>query len=224
LGEYSTLTILERAKNKIGVQKMNKKNLFKALTTSAFVAMAFLTTGTANAMAVSGNFGASGYDVINFSVATPGTVDLQYTGGYSDPTFSLFNGSGAHLITNDEDLDKNSLYPHITQTLGAGNYSLLVSYCCANANYVGSEGSSTSLWDGYNNGSYSIGGTGTLSGMQAYLDLHYFDESSFYAAGSSYSLTVSDNVQVGAVPVPAAAWLLGSGLLGLVGVARRKAA
>lgn len=30
--------------------------------------------------------------------------------------------------------------------------------------------------------------------------------------------------QVSSVPVPAAAWLLGSGLLGLVGVARRKAA
>lgn len=28
--------------------------------------------------------------------------------------------------------------------------------------------------------------------------------------------------QVSAVPIPAAAWLLGSGLLGLVGVARRK--
>lgn len=205
---------------------MNKKNLFKALKTSAFVAMTFLTTGTANAMAVSGNFGASGYDVINFSVATPGTVDLQYTGGYFDPTFSLFNGSGAHLITNDDDYDNNNnkAYSRITQDLGAGNYSLLVSYCCANANYVGSEGSLTSLWDGYNNGSYSIGGTGTLSGMQAYLDLHYFDESSFYAAGSSYSLTVSDNAQVGAVPVPAAAWLLGSGLLGLVAVARRKEA
>ena len=33
-----------------------------------------------------------------------------------------------------------------------------------------------------------------------------------------------DNVSVSAVPVPAAVWLFGSGLLGLVGVARRKKA
>jgi hypothetical protein len=31
-----------------------------------------------------------------------------------------------------------------------------------------------------------------------------------------------DNLNVSAVPVPAAAWLFGSGLLGLVGVARRR--
>jgi len=30
-------------------------------------------------------------------------------------------------------------------------------------------------------------------------------------------------LNVGAVPVPAAVWLFGSGLLGLIGVARRKA-
>jgi hypothetical protein len=31
-----------------------------------------------------------------------------------------------------------------------------------------------------------------------------------------------DNVNVESVPIPAAAWLLGSGLLGLAGVARRQ--
>lgn len=38
---------------------------------------------------------------------------------------------------------------------------------------------------------------------------------------SSYSMTVASTVAT--VPVPAAAWLFGSGLLGLVGIARRKA-
>lgn len=38
------------------------------------------------------------------------------------------------------------------------------------------------------------------------------------------TMATPTNTAVAAVPVPAAAWLLGSGLLGLVGVARRKAA
>lgn len=38
----------------------------------------------------------------------------------------------------------------------------------------------------------------------------------------SFGLTRTQNIGPSAVPVPAAAWLFGSGLLGLVGVARRK--
>ena len=48
------------------------------------------------------------------------------------------------------------------------------------------------------------------------------------AAASCVSDTFLDNItitaDVSAVPIPAAAWLFGSGLLGLVGVARRKTA
>lgn len=40
---------------------------------------------------------------------------------------------------------------------------------------------------------------------------------------SSYNFSI-DNVTISSVPVPAATWLLGSGLLGLAGVARRKEA
>lgn len=54
----------------------------------------------------------------------------------------------------------------------------------------------------------------------------------FFASGNTFgnvsgvahssSAVWFDNVNVNAVPVPAAAWLFGSGLLGLVGIARRK--
>ncbi|BAN34617.1 hypothetical protein SCD_n00775 [Sulfuricella denitrificans skB26] len=48
-------------------------------------------------------------------------------------------------------------------------------------------------------------------------------QDNFYNGASMYALAVRDG-QVATVPVPAAAWLLGSGLLSLVGVALRKAA
>ena len=40
--------------------------------------------------------------------------------------------------------------------------------------------------------------------------------------GVIYELHMTGTIEAGAVPVPAAVWLFGSGLLGLVGVARRK--
>lgn len=45
-----------------------------------------------------------------------------------------------------------------------------------------------------------------------------------FNAGFNGTATVTNMTMPATVPVPAAAWLLGSGLLGLVGVARRKAA
>lgn len=54
----------------------------------------------------------------------------------------------------------------------------------------------------------------------------------FYNTGGFTSIATPDGVTwssdsgifLGAVPVPAAVWLFGSGLIGLVGVARRKKA
>lgn len=45
----------------------------------------------------------------------------------------------------------------------------------------------------------------------------------YIQGNNAFTMVVRDG-QVAAVPVPAAAWLFGSGLLGLIGVARRKAA
>lgn len=44
-----------------------------------------------------------------------------------------------------------------------------------------------------------------------------------FSSGSSESFVNDPGLPPSSIPVPAAAWLLGSGLLGLVGVARRKA-
>lgn len=52
-----------------------------------------------------------------------------------------------------------------------------------------------------------------------------FSAKSFSLNTGSYQMNISmtEGASVSSVPVPAAVWLLGSGLLGLVGVARRKA-
>jgi hypothetical protein len=66
----------------------------------------------------------------------------------------------------------------------------------------------------------TLAGTGTISALSA----GTFDPTptvwtlSANATGGTYSMTIS------AVPVPAAVWLFGSGLIGLIGIARRKTA
>lgn len=73
----------------------------------------------------------------------------------------------------------------------------------------------TSMQGAYTDpGSYQTIAFSTTNGM-----------SGFSISGSSIEGNTSiDNVVVSAVPVPAAVWLFGSGLVGLAGIARRKKA
>ena len=60
--------------------------------------------------------------------------------------------------------------------------------------------------------------TGSYDGTSFSMTRNYF---SGYPDDFSYSIVI--NGTVSAVPVPAAVWLFGSGLIGLIGIARRKA-
>lgn len=68
-----------------------------------------------------------------------------------------------------------------------------------------------------------IAGTDSFSAVSSSTKFHAMTAA---LAIGSYSMNISMNqtANVSAVPVPAAAWLFGTGLLGLVGVARRHAA
>lgn len=187
----------------------------RALRPTLLAAAAALTMGQAQAVAVSGTWNAAGFDTVRFTVATASTVDFTYTSGYGDPTFSLFDAAGAHLISND---DSNlGLYSHLTQNLGPGVYDLLVSYCCQSINYAWNLGATYASNDGFSNGSYWMGGTGTLSGMQANLG-----GLSGNRQGQTYALNIS-NVTLGGstVPEPASLALVGAALAGLT-LLRRK--
>jgi hypothetical protein len=51
----------------------------------------------------------------------------------------------------------------------------------------------------------------------------FFDSIKIDVGGSSNAMLM-DNLQFNPVPAPAAVWLFGSGLLGMIGIARRKKA
>jgi hypothetical protein len=79
-------------------------------------------------------------------------------------------------------------------------------------------------WEFYSWGSsITAGGTTDLTSHFAPMAFdpneHYY---AFVAGGSALPTSVDLDLQVSAVPVPAAVWLFGSGLLGLAGFNRRK--
>jgi len=68
--------------------------------------------------------------------------------------------------------------------------------------------------------------TGSLNGFVGFQDALGLTSVTFFNlgyGGGSYNYGF-DNVTTGIVPIPAAVWLFGSGLLGLIGIARRKKA
>ena len=99
-----------------------------------------------------------------------------------------------------------------------GSISLTAFAPVANAFSVGGwtfDLSSLSIID-QTAGVLNLTGTGVLSG-------NGFDATPASWSFSSQSLTSYSMMVTTVVPVPAAAWLFGTGLIGLVGVARRKA-
>jgi hypothetical protein len=172
----------------MSVTKTFSKFIFSILALCASVAAANAATTK-----VTGTFNSSSYQTISLNVATASTVDFQYLSGYYDPIFQLFDGANNHIISND---DSNTLYSHLTQNLAAGNYTLLVSYCCSGFNAAAPEAAFSST-DGFNSGSYWVGGSATLGSVEAYLNARPYQDLS----GMEFSLALT-NAEIGAADVP----------------------
>lgn len=161
---------------------------------------------------------------------------------YSDPGPSGYSSANDFLILNFrniQDFYGNSELPGINRIQARINFH---SYC--GPWYTECDGSISSdtgpfannnaaaaldtIWDSNMIDLYGAGVNGIVSPFDANTLLTYsltvsvvMDDYSTVEL-SNASITMSNNIS--AVPVPAAAWLFGSGLIGLVGMARRKKA
>ena len=140
--------------------------------------------------------------------------DFSFTGDRIDE-FIFLGSPGMHYTTNPSNVLSSS---GNTATIGFSGWSWAFSNAAASFNLgSGSWGSNP---DGIaeiscgvdcgNGDTYSLLYTATVPE----------DDPNGYA-GFTYELYLTGNVS--AVPVPAAVWLFGSGLIGLIGLARRKA-
>jgi hypothetical protein len=167
--------------------------------------------------------------------ATAGVI--TYSGDLGAFIVNVSTGVSKPTITGPQILDLNS----INITGGAGNLQIKLT----DTDYTGSPSALTGSFGGttigsvdfdflYDNANAQFGGTSFFDPAATATNPFSGTGTGSVSLSAPYSLTIiadishsgdgstSFDAEIQAIPVPAAVWLFGTGLLGLVGVARRR--
>ena len=179
-----------------------------SLLSSLFIAATF--DASANAATVI-------LDTTTISCATSGTPGGTMSGSWSAPLFSITDSSSVNYFTVE-----------LSNLTGSASSMHLDSYQYGNARGIAfCWNPSSCVNDIFEGATATLNmGSSEYDFMQRLIDSHYLiiNSGSFTATDT---LGLSGEIIVNAygqslVPVPPAIWLFGSGLLGLIGVAKRK--
>jgi len=189
-------------------------------TSSAFASLSYdVTVNTSTLVGQSGYLYLQ-YATIDNAVASTATVSLLGTDAVfgAQDTVDVVNGSAVHgtLPSNVTFTNTNPVNDY-NQAITFGNsLSFLVSFASTPA--VNTPAVSTLSFGLFadNGGSTPLLNTngGSYAGTVAMINLNN--------DGSTSATTLDATTTATPTPIPAAAWLLGSGLLGLAGIRRRK--
>jgi hypothetical protein len=189
--------------------------------------------------------GSTLYNTNNFSLgqfagAGWGDLSVAYyantTAGsfwFSGPDGGMDNSASKLALVRTALTQMNGVYSTAMGTTGKQG-SILSSNASSYWNKMNLGGTNVGSWDGYvgtGMGVQSLADLGTLGYVDQYL--YYYPSSSSNTAGTGMKLaqirTFADGTTrlsevPSAVPIPAAVYLFGTGLVGLIGIRRKKAA
>lgn len=190
--------------------------LVLSTSANAAVILDFTESGNNTNISVSGTFDLSGFNLSSFTTTWSNASSGSGPGTYSEATIGDINNQ-----TNYSASGGSTYFELFSNNFNAGHTDNFSGHGIGFWNTTGGTEGNFQIDVDYISGT-QLQGSGTLTGYTlSDLGLTQTGLWKTLSNGETVSITINGS-GISAVPVPAAAWLFGSGLLGLVGMARRK--